>query len=179
MHTRYPSNTVKLWKGWGSMRKYSGSDAAYAGYLNRVPGNRLLITFALALLAASLSGCWVRVTGNSEEANQLAKSLHDQMARGDLAGIYNESDQRFRSAVTRDKSDALFSSISRKLGAPQDCKAKRTQTQVGSSGTTINLVCETTFAKNAKGTETIEWIKSGNQFRLLNYHINSEELIER
>ena len=50
---------------------------------------------------------------------------------------------------------------------------------VTTSGTVLKAQCETRFSKDATGVETFDWIKSGDQYRLLGYHINSNELIER
>lgn len=131
------------------------------------------------LIAVSLSGCFGAFKGGSDEALKLETAMHQQMARGDVAGIYNDADQRFRDAITPDKSDALFTSIVRKLGTPQDCKQGGTFMQVGTMGTTIRSECQTTFSKNATAQETFVWMKSKDRFRLVGYKINSNELIER
>ncbi len=105
--------------------------------------------------------------------------MHQKMTNGDLAGIYDGADQRYKDAVSRAKSDALFSAIALKLGSPQDCKQQGFNINATTSGTTLRLVCETKFSKDATGTETFVWIKSGDQFRLLSYNIDSDALIER
>lgn len=117
--------------------------------------------------------------GDSDQALKLETAMHQQMAQGDVAGIYNGADQRYRDAMTREKSDALYTSIVRKLGAPLDCKQGGTVVRTGTMGTTIRSECQTTFSKNATAKETFVWIKSGDQFRLLGYYIHSNELIER
>jgi hypothetical protein len=139
----------------------------------------LAIVLSLGVLASVISGCFVSMKGSGEQALSLATAFHQKMANGDLAGIYTDAHQRYRDAVTREKSDALFSSIARKLGAPLDCKVGNTNLRVATAGTTIVSVCQTKFAKDATGVETFTWMKSDDRFRLLGYHINSEELIER
>lgn len=138
-----------------------------------------MLLLPLAVVVVALSGCFGALKGGSDQALKLETALHQQMAQGDVAGIYNGADQRYRDAITRDKSDALFTSIVRKLGVPTDCKQGGTFIQVGTIGTTIRSDCQTTFSKNATGKETFVWIKSGGQYRLLGYNINSAELIER
>ena len=138
----------------------------------------LAIVVGLAIASLIVSGCM----GNAEAAKQalqLETAMHGQMARGDLAGIYDGADQRYRSAINRDKSDALYSSIVRKLGSPLDCKPGGTTVMTATWGTTIKSVCTTTFSKNATGVETFVWIKEGDQFYLAGYNINSDALIER
>jgi len=101
------------------------------------------------------------------------------MAKGDLTGIYNGADDRYRKAVTREQSDALFSVVARKLGSPLDCTQGTTNIMAATWGTTINSVCTTRFSKDAVGQETFVWIKSGETYRLLRYNINSNALVMR
>ena len=133
---------------------------------------------SLLLVLLAVCGC-MGVTEAAKQALQLETAMHEQMTHGDFAAIYNGADQRYRDAAGRDKSDALFSAIARKLGSPQDCKAGSTFIQVATYGTTIRSECTTTFSKNASAVETFTWIKDGDQYRLLGYHINSDALIER
>ncbi len=144
----------------------------------RLSCSLVLAAFTL-LLAPGFSGCYLRGSGFQKEALQLATALHQKMAAGDLAGIYNGADQGYRDAVTREKSDALFSSIARKLGAPLDCTLGNTNFNISTSRTVIVSSCSTHFSKNATGEETFTWTKKGDQFRLLGYRINSDDLIER
>jgi hypothetical protein len=81
--------------------------------------------------------------------------------------------------MSRDKSDALYASIVRKLGSPLDCKPGGTFVMTATSETSIKSVCTTTFSKSATGVETFLWMREGNQFQLAGYNINSNELIER
>ena len=133
---------------------------------------------SLLLVLLVICGC-MGVAEAAKQALQLETAMHEQMTRGDFAAIYNGADQRYRDAAGRDKSDALFSAIAKKLGSPQDCKQGSTFIQVATSGTTIRSACTTTFSKSATAVETFTWIKSGDQYRLLGYHINSDDLIER
>ena len=138
----------------------------------------LVLTFAL-IAAVGVSGCYVRLTGSKSDALKLATAMHNRMSQADLAGIYNNADDRYRKAITREKSDSLFSAIAHKLGAPQDCKQGNINMQVATWGTTLTSVCQTRFSKNATAVETFTWAKSGDQYRLLGYHINSDDLMER
>ncbi len=134
---------------------------------------------ALLIGVLGLTGCFGKFKEFQQQALTLDNAMHKKMAAGDLAGIYNDAAPRYRDAVTREKSDALFSTIARKLGAPLDCAQGNTKFFVGTGGTTLTSVCQTHFAKNAAGVETFTWIKSDDTFRLLGYHINSDDLIMR
>jgi hypothetical protein len=148
-----------------------------AGFGVRSGGTALAL--CICVLIGGLSGCFGVLKDREQQAFNLATALHRKMTAGDLAGIYTSADDRYRAAVTREKSDALFSAIARKLGPPLDCTQGRTNYQVNTSGTTLVFVCQTKFTKDATAVETFKWIKSGDQFKLLGYNIQSEELIER
>jgi hypothetical protein len=135
--------------------------------------------FMCAVISGCFGGCFSTLANGVQQAETLAAQMHQKMTNSDVAGIYDGADQRYRDAVTRQKSDALFSAVGSKLGVPQDCKQQGFFINATTSGTTLRLVCQTTFSKNATGTETFVWIKSSDQFRLLSYNIQSEELIER
>ena len=88
------------------------------------PSFRICRLSFVVLIVAAMSGCFGRFTGGSAEALKLETAMHQQMARGDVAGIYNEADQRYRDAVTRDKSDALYTSINRQAGGPSRLRTR-------------------------------------------------------
>jgi hypothetical protein len=133
----------------------------------------------IILITLPNSGCFGTFAGGAADALKLETAMHQQMARGDVAGIYNDADQRYRDAVSREKSDALYTSIVRKLGVPLDCKQGRSIMQVGTMGTTIRSECQTSFSKDATANETFVWGKSKDRYRLMGYNIVSNDLITR
>lgn len=139
---------------------------------------KLVLCSALAA-AFTLSGCFGMLKEAQDNSLKLATALHKQMAAGDLAGIYNNADENYRRSLTRERSDALFSMIARKLGEPLDCKAGGINVDVNTLGTTLRSHCETHFSKNATGDESFVWLKSGDQYRLVSYHVSSRAFIER
>src|SRR3569833_2615077 len=75
------------------------------------PSFRICRLSFVVLIVAAMSGCFGRFTGGSAEALKLETAMHQQMAGGDVAGIYTEADQRYRDVLSRDNSDAQFSAI--------------------------------------------------------------------
>lgn len=140
---------------------------------------RLLLFPVLLAVAAAASGCFGSLKAAQDEALKLETAMHQQMANGDVAGIYNNADQAYRDAVTREKSDALFHAIAQKLGTPLTCGENGVFLNMNTSGTYIRSSCKTPFSKDASAVETFVWKKSGDQYKLVNYNINSNELIER
>jgi Protein of unknown function (DUF4019) len=136
----------------------------------------LTITAALAL--ALLAGC-NDIKQAPKDAERLDTDLHSAMTRGDIKGIYANADDGLKSAISEEKFDALFAAIAKKLGTPISCTPGGWNLNTDTSGTFLKTECQTKFSKNASGTETITWRKSGETYRLFDYHINSDELLER
>lgn len=140
---------------------------------------KLPLLSALLAAASVLSGCFGALKDAQDQALKLETAMHQQMADGDIAGIYKNADQSYRDAATREKSDALFNAIAQKLGTPLTCGPGGINLTVNTSGTFIRSQCTTPFSKNATATEFFVWKKSGADFNLAGYHINSDELITR
>jgi hypothetical protein len=134
-------------------------------------------TFLPGVLA--LSGCFGMLKEAQDNSLKLATSLHKQMAAGDLAGIYDNADENYRRSMTRERSDALFSAIARKPGAPLPCKAGGINVNVNTLGAALRSHRQTHFSKNATGDESFVWLNSGGQYRLVSYHISAQEMMER
>ena len=139
---------------------------------------RLVCGSALLAFSMVLAGCrdFKEAPGDGDH---LDAELHNSIARGDWNGIYANADPGYREAVTLEKSTALFSTIVRKLGPPISSKQTSWNLNANTSGTILRSECETKFGKNASGVESIVWRKTGGTYRLLGYHINSDELISR
>jgi hypothetical protein len=109
----------------------------------------------------------------------LAENLHASMAKQDWNGIYANADDDFKKAITAEKSAEMFAGIVRKLGVPVSCKQGGTSVTANTSGNTIESECETIFALDATGTETLTWHKSGGVYRLAGYNLTSQALVTR
>ena len=114
-----------------------------------------------------------------KDAERLDADMHSAMARGDWKNIYSGADDGFRSETDEVKFDAFMNAVGKKLGVPTTSKQTSWRLNTTTSGVYLYSVCDTVFSKNAKGTETFVWRKSGDQFKLLGYHLNSDELVTR
>jgi hypothetical protein len=140
-----------------------------------------LRTFILAtavLATVFLGGC-KDLSQAPKDAEKLDADLHSAMTRGDVRDIYANADEGFKSETSEEKFAALFAAITKKLGTPVSSTQGGWNLNATTSGTFLKTECETRFSKNASGTETITWRKSGDTYRLYGYHINSDELLER
>lgn len=114
-----------------------------------------------------------------KDAEKLNNDLHAAMTKGDFKTIYEEADSGLKSAASEEKFVALMAAIQKKLGDPVSSKQTAWNLNATTSGTFLRTQCETTFSKNASGTESIEWRKNDGNYRLYGYHINSDDLISR
>ena len=132
----------------------------------------------LVCVALPLSGC-KELMEVSKEGQRLDDQLHAAMSRGDWDGIYANADPQYREGATAEKSRAYLSAVVRKLGNPTASKQTSWTLNTNTSGTFLRSECETTFATQSTGTETIVWRKSDGVYRLFSYNINSTDLITR
>ena len=140
--------------------------------------SRTFIIATAVVALTLLAGC-KDLTQAPKDAERLDADLHSAMTRGDFQGIYANADDGFKSGTSEEKFDALLGAIAKKLGNPISCTPGGWNLHSNASGTVLKTECETKFSKNASGTETITWRKSGDTYRLYGYQINSDELIER
>jgi hypothetical protein len=140
---------------------------------------RRSIIITTAVLALSLLVGCQDFTQAPKDAEKLDADLHSAMTRGDFKSIYANADDGFKSETSEEKFDALLTAIAKKLGTPISSTPAGWNLNANTSGTFLKTQCETKFSKNASGTETITWRKSGQTYRLYGYQINSSELIER
>jgi hypothetical protein len=145
--------------------------------LSTVPSLRLRAAVALFTVML-LCGC-NQLMQAPKDAEKLNNDLHAAMTKGDFKTIYTEADPGLRSAASEGKFVALMTAIQKKLGDPVRSKQTAWNLNATTSGTVLRTQCETTFSKDASGTESIEWRKSDGNYRLYGYHINSDDLISR
>ena len=118
-------------------------------------------SFAFLLLAVLvLCGCQDLRNAASDSA-RLDADLHAAMTRGDWQGIYDNADPGFRENVPSEKSEILFTTLVKKLGAPVSSKETSWNRNADTAGTFLRVQCDTKFAQNASGVETIVWRRSG------------------
>ena len=123
-----------------------------------------------------LMGCGAQkdVTGASAAVTQ----FHGQLDSQDYLSIYNNADERFRSASKQDDFVALMTAIHNKLGTVQQSSRQGFFVNYNTSGSSIRLTYSTKFS-SGEANEEFLWSKSGDAFRLLGYHINSNALITK
>jgi len=131
------------------------------------------------LVAVMLGGCWGCGTQKDVSGARTAVTqFHADLNNENYDAIYSQADQRFRDASKQPDFEALMKAIHKKLGPVQDAKPLGFFVNYNTSGTQIRLTYKTKFAEGDAEEEFV-WSKSGTNYELLGYHINSNALITK
>jgi len=133
-----------------------------------------LVTIVVVTLAAPFMrfNSYMTTQNDRDQALQLATVLHQQMAAGDIDGIYNDADPALKEKVNLEQHRAFFSRIARKVGSPMDCRLGETQVRWALLTKQIRTQCTTQFSGNATEVETLTWSQTGDQYHLYYYYID-------
>ena len=134
-----------------------------------------LSSFLMALGVLTI-GCGAQkdIAGASAAVMQ----FHAQLDGQDYLSIYSNADARFRAASKQEDFTALMTAVHNKLGTVQQSSRQGFFVNYNTSGSSIRLTYTTKFS-GGDADEEFLWSKSGDTFRLLGYHINSNALITK
>jgi len=131
-----------------------------------------LLTFCLL----AFSGCSTQK--DLAKAETAVSEFHDQLNSGKFEKIWADSDYALKNATSQDKFVNLLDAIHRKLGTVQSSSRESFFVNFATSGKTVRLNYTTQFESD-KATEMFNFMVSGDEVRLVGYHINSEALITK
>jgi hypothetical protein len=104
---------------------------------------------------------------------QLETTFHEQMARGDADGIYDDADQAFQNAVSREHHDGYLAAVAQKMGTPMDCEPSDTGVKYGMGSRMIRSKCTTRFSSGNTAIEIFVWKKTDSDYHLYSYAIKA------
>jgi len=135
---------------------------------------KLATAICLVAVLFSQAGCSTGkyVQGADDQVVVFHKQLDDQQ----FLVIYDQADPKLRAASKSDEFLAFLTAVHKKLGNVQSATRQGFYVNFTTSGTRVNLTYKTKFA-GGEAEEYFVWLKSGNDFKLLGYHINSNALI--
>ncbi len=134
-----------------------------------------IVVSILSILLLGFVGCLTIFyhIGKAAQADPVA-SLHEKMKNNDLTAIYEASDPNFQTQVGRTRSDELFTLVHYRLGYP----ISSTQTGVvEDAATNVKTLTYRTHFSRGDGTEEIKLHKSGAEYKLLGYNVDSPALV--
>lgn len=146
-------------------------------------GKTLLIGGGVVLLLALSYGIYGLVSAvidARQQANSMVVVLHDEMAKQNWDQIYITASKGYQAALDQQKSQLIFSSLYKKLGAPTSTSQQHIKISATTSGRFITAIFTTNFSQGDTGTEIIVWRQEDDgQYRLFNYNVQSEALLTR
>jgi hypothetical protein len=136
----------------------------------------------LALIAGAVVMCyglWTIGSGLYQGARLSAASVahfHEQLNANEYQAIFDEADEGFQQAGTRDESIKFLQAVHTKLGDAGAVHLTNTNVQANTNGSFVVTTYSTTFA-HATAVETFTWVKKGGALKLRGYNINSKALV--
>lgn len=130
----------------------------------------------MSLVALLLTVSCAFLNKGREAGESAVNHFHQQLNAEQYTEIYRQADERFRSAVKEAESTALFEAVHRKLGIVKNGTVTSWRVDSTPAGTFVSLVYNTTFT-GGEGVEQFRFLISGEQASLVNYNINSPQLI--
>lgn len=132
-----------------------------------------LMFISLSLL---VTGCGAQK--DIAAASAAVTQFHGQLDHQDFLSIYDNADARLRSTSKQEDFLALMTAVHNKLGTVQQSSRQGFFVNYNTSGSSIRVTYATKFS-GGDADEEFLWSKSGDTFRLLGYHINSNALITK
>ncbi len=133
------------------------------------------ITLFLLAMAMLIAGCSDTVHGR-EIAEPEVAIFHDRLDAGKFDLIYENASPEFKNAVSKQKIQALFGAIERKLGKLKSSKQSNWNLRSFNGVTTVVLTYDTEF-KEGNATETFTYRVSDGTAQLLGYNIASLDML--
>lgn len=135
----------------------------------------LIITFAFTVVALTAS---CSLTKGREQAERAVEQFHKQFNAGQYQEIYQQSDAKFKEAVTETEFVQLLEAIRRKLGTVENSTQIGWRVNATTMGTVAMVDYDVQFSEG-KGTEQFSFLISGEQANLLRYNVDSPLLITK
>lgn len=137
---------------------------------------RVVQLFCILLLISFGISCGTsKDIGKAEAA---VANVHAQLNAGSFQQIYKDSDDSFKSATSQEHFIAILDAVHRKLGTVQSAEREGFFVNYGTTGEMIRLNYSTRF-DTGTADEQFVFRVSGNEARLVGYHINSDLLITK
>jgi len=132
---------------------------------------------ALVLAVIGIYHCSRAVTADFRLAKGAVDRFHAEFNAGTFGQIYADSAEGLRHHSSEAELVELLAAVQRKLGNVVNSEREQAVSVNNNNGvTTVNLAYQTTFTQG-RGEEKFVWEIEGGKALLLNYTINSRDLI--
>ena len=135
---------------------------------------KMILLFLIAAIALT-SGCSDTVHGR-EIAEPEIPLFHERLDAGKFDLIYDNADAEFKKTVPKQKIEALFAAVGRKLGKHKSSKQVNWNVRTFNGVTNVALAYETEFT-DGEATETFTFQVSNGKAKLMGYNISSLDML--
>jgi hypothetical protein len=112
-----------------------------------------IVSYGLCLGCAGTAG----VAAAKEEITR----FHEQMNKGDITQLYQETDSEFKVGISLPSILKACAHIRQSLGEAKTSKITFASTEFGFGGQKVTLVCRTSFSKGSANESFVFRIRSG------------------
>jgi hypothetical protein len=117
------------------------------------------------------------MSGKTQEiCEREVDKFHALLNEGKFKELFDASGQELKDVTSEEEFTQFLDAVHRKLGAAGEKKLTGWHVNYNTRGNFVDLGYETTFAGD-KAAEKFTFIVSGDQARLVGYHVNSKALI--
>ena len=131
--------------------------------------------FAAALFALFLAACNPMAQLDGSETT--ISEFHETYNSGDAQALYALTSDEFRSATTPEQMQALVDLVTERMGAVQSTEREGFNINTNNGLTETKVTMKTQFAKG-EGTETYTFYGSGDELRLVGWHVDSVNFMD-
>jgi len=137
----------------------------------------VLTSILLVLMTVTLGACG-RLSQAKATGEKAVVNFHAVYNQGKIENIWNNADPSFRTATTKVKYEDLMQAIQRKLGQVVSTTNISWQMQSYNMKTSV-LLSQTTTFEHGQGTETFTFGLDGTNAMLVQYNIQSIDLLTK
>lgn len=134
-----------------------------------------LKSYAAVLIALFLAAC--NPMAQLDGAEEKIERFHQVYNDGDARALYGLTSEEFRAATTPQQMDALVARVNDQMGTVKS--TERIGFNINSdNGATVSTLTMTTTFEKGEGTETYTFLGTGEEMRLVAWHVDSPNFME-
>lgn len=132
-------------------------------------------TLGAALFALLLAAC--NPMEQLDGGEDTVAKFHEVYNSGDARALYGLTSEEFRAATTPEQMEALVATVSDKMGAVESTEREGFNINTNNGQTVTTITMKTRFEKG-EGTETYTFMGTGDEMRLVGWHVDSPNFME-
>jgi hypothetical protein len=141
-------------------------------------GVGLALALACTALTASCTCNFGALATGPKKAEKAVQAFHAGVNEGRFDALYDAGSDDLRAAASKERFVALLSAVRRKLGPVTGTTNAGWRVRSHNLSSYVDVTQHTRF-EQGQATEQFTFVVSGDEVRLVAYHISSEDLILR